>query len=170
MFGKKEHPQGDTVINIDQIIINFGEEEKHHHRHKMRPKLAFNLLINNTNFNYMAVVSNLTLTSTAPVTLTMTVVDGTTGNLIAGVLSGLSYSGDNSQDIGVVDPADPLEVDVHAVSGTGGSSLIATGNFVSTLLGTDGVTPLFSGSVTGTLVLVNNIPVAVLNPVLAFNQ
>lgn len=174
LFGKKKHEnEGQTVINIDQIVIILGEEKEHHHHHvhKMHPKLAFNLILKNKNFNYMSVVNTLTLTSTAPVTLSMTVVDGTTGNLIAGVLSDLSYvPADSSQDIGVVDPADPLEVDVHAVTNVGGTNLVATGNFVSTLLGSDGVTPAFSGSVTGTLVLVNNIPVAVLNPVLAFNQ
>ena len=167
-----DHHDKDSFIFIDTLIVNLGEEEHHHHKPKpkIRPHLAFNLFIQNTNFNLMSVVTNLTLTSTAPVTLSMTVVDQTTGNLIAGVLSGLSYASDSTQDIGVVDPADPLEVDVHAVSSTGGTSLVATGNFVSTLLGSDGTTPAFSGSVTGTLVLVNSIPVAVLNPVLAFNQ
>jgi hypothetical protein len=138
---------------------------------KIKPVLVFNFFYKTQNCNFMSVVSSLTLTSTAPVTLSMTVVDQTSGNVIAGVLSGLSYApADPTQDIAVVDPSNPLEVDVHAVLPTGGTSVVATGNFVSTLLGTDGVTPVFSGSVTGTLVLVNNVPVAVLNPVLAFNQ
>lgn len=138
---------------------------------KMRPVLAFNLLINNTNFNFMAVVKNLTLTSTAPVTLNMTVTDGDGGPEIAGVLSGLSYApADPAQDIAVVDPAVATEVDVHAVTNTGGTTVTGSGSFTSTLLGVDGKTPAFTGTVTGQLILVNNIPVKVLNPVLAFNQ
>ena len=119
----------------------------------------------------MAIVSNLTLTSTAPVTLSMTVVDSNNGNAeIAGTLSGLAYvATDPSQDIAVVDPTVATEVDIHAVTPSGGTTITATGTFVSTLLKADG-TPAFSGTVTGTLVLVNNVPVAVLNPVLAFNQ
>lgn len=138
---------------------------------KIRPILSFKLFINNKNFNFMAQIKSLTLISTAPVTLSVTVVDATTGIEIAGVLSGLAYNpADATQDIAVVDPVNPLDVDVHAVSNTGGTTVTGTGNFVSTLKGADGVTPAFSGTVTGTLVLVNNIPVAVLNPVLAFNQ
>lgn len=168
IFDKKEH-HPETVINIDKIIVNLGDEP--HHGHKICPRLAFNILIHNTNFNYMSVVSTLTLTSTAPVTLSMTVVDKTSGTVIAGVLSGLSYTpADATQDIGVVDPSNALEVDVHAVTPTGGTNLVANGTFVSTLLGSDGVTPAFSGPVTGTLVLVNNVVISVLNPVLAFNQ
>lgn len=137
---------------------------------KIRPILAFTYFFNNTNLNFMAQVKSLTLTSTAPVTLSMTVVDANTGAEIAGVLSGLSYTPDDAaQDIAVPDPADPLEVDVHAVTNSGGTNVTGSGNFVSTLLKDDG-TPAFSGTITGTLVLVNNIPVAVLNPVLAFNQ
>jgi hypothetical protein len=161
----------ETVINIEgDLIINFGEEKPHHHHRHIKPILAFNILIHNTNFNYMAIVTNLTLTSVAPVTLNMTVTDGPNGPQIAGVLSGLAYNVDATQDIAVVDPNDPLSVDIHSVAPQGGSTVTGTGNFVSTLLGSDGVTPAFSGTVTGTLVLVNNVVVAVLNPVLAFNQ
>lgn len=163
------HEKKEPTIFIENLIINLGNE--HHHERKIRPKLAFNFFVNNTNLTSMAQVTNLTLTSTAPVTLNMTVVDANNNNApIAGVLSGLSYAGDNTQDIGVVDPNNPLEVDIHAVSLTGGSSLVGTGTFVSTALQADGITPLFSGTVTGTLVIVNNVVVAILNPVLAFNQ
>lgn len=62
-----------------------------------------------------------------------------------------------------------MSVDIHAVVPQGGTAVVANGNFVSTLTKDDG-TPYFSGAITGTLVLVNNIVVAVLNPVLAFNQ
>lgn len=156
----------DTVINIGEIIINLGEERPR----KLKPRLIFNYFNNNKNFNFMSVVTSLTLTSTAPVTLSITVVDQT-GTVIAGALSGLSFAAaDTTQDIGVADPSNPLEVDLHAVSPTGGTTLTATGTFVSTLLGTDGVTPVFSGPVTGTLTIVNNVPVVTLTPSLAFNQ
>lgn len=138
---------------------------------KIRPVLSFQIFNQNKNFNFMAQVTNLTLTSTAPVTLHMTVVDANNNNAeIAGVLSGLSYNpADAAQDIAVVDPANALDVDVHAVTNTGGTTVTGSGTFVSTLTNTDG-TPAFSGTVTGQLILVNNIPVKVLNPVLAFNQ
>lgn len=140
-------------------------------RFEIRPILAFNFSNNNKNFHFMGQVKNLTLTSVAPVELSITVVDANNGNApIAGFLSGLSYSSDATQDIAVVDAADPLGVDIHAVSLQGGTSVVGTGTFVSTALQADNVTPLFSGTVTGTLVLVNNIVVAILNPVLAFNQ
>lgn len=166
IFDKKER-NPETIVNIGEIIINFGEERPH----KLKPKLAFNHFNNNKNFNYMAQITSLTLISTAPVTLSMTVVDANNGNAeIAGTLTGLTYTpADPAQDIAVVDPAVATEVDVHAVTNTGGTSIAASGTFVSTLTKADG-TPAFSGSVTGTLALVNNVPVAVLNPVLAFNQ
>lgn len=174
IFGGHHHEENkEPFVFIETLIINFGEETPHHQKpkHKIRPHLVFNIHFNNKNFNLMAQVTNLTLTSTAPVTLSMTVVDANNANTpIAGVLSGLTYNADATQDIAVVDPADPLSVDIHAVTPQGGSTVTGTGNFVSTLLGPDGTTPAFSGTVTGTLVLVNNIPVAVLNPVLAFNQ
>lgn len=162
------HARPEPSIFIENIIINFGEEKPH----RLRPKLAFNIFNSNKNFNFMGQITKLTLVSTAAVTLSMTVVDANNGNApIAGTLSGLSYvPGDSSQDLAVVDPNDPLSVDVHAVSNGGGTNLVATGNFVSTLQKPDGTGPAFSGTVTGTLVIVNNIPVAVLNPVLAFNQ
>jgi hypothetical protein len=171
IFDKKER-NPETIINIGEIVLSFGEEKPH--KPKLRPHLSFNLLINNTNFNFMAQVSTLTLTSTAPVTLNMTVTDGPGGPEIAGTLSGLGYTPvDATQDIAVVDPAVATSVDVHAVTNTGGTTVAGSGTFVSTLTKTnpDGTTsPAFSGTVTGSLVLVNNIPVAVLNPVLTFNQ
>lgn len=173
IFGHHKDEKSNPSVFIETIIINFGEEKPHHHKPKpqIRPHLVFNIHFNNKNFNCMAIISNLTLVSTAPVTLFMTVVDANNANaLIAGTLSGLTYTpGDAGQDIAVVDPVDPLSVDVHAVTNTGGTSVAASGQFTSTLTNPDG-TPVFSGTVTGTLVLVNNIPVAVLNPVLAFNQ
>lgn len=145
---------------LEEIIDKFG----------LRPVLTFQYFFNNKNFNFMAIITNLTLTSTAPVTFKMAVNDANNNNApIAGVLSGLSYNADAAQDIAVVDPSDPLSVDIHAVAPQGGTTVTATGNFVSTLQKADG-TPAFSGTVTGTLVLVNNVPTAVLNPVLTFNQ
>ena len=164
---KHHHPDEHPYILIENLTINVGEEKPQ----PLRPKLAFNIFSNNKNFNFMALITGpLTLTSTAPVTLNMTVVDANNNNaLIAGTLSGLAYvPADPTQDIAVVDPTVATEVDVHAVTNTGGTTVTGTGTFVSTLQ-TNGV-PAFSGTVTGTLVLVNNIPVAVLNPVLAFNQ
>lgn len=119
----------------------------------------------------MAVVTSLNLTSPAPVQLFMTVV-GPDGNPIAGVASGFAYAvADPTADIAVVDPDLPADVDIHAVSGTGGTTVTPTANFVSTLLQADGVTPVFSGPITGpALTLTNNIPVTTLNPALAFNQ
>lgn len=167
---KKPKPptKAETIINIENLTINIDSD---HHERKIRPTLVFNLLIQNKNFHSMGQISNLTLTSPAPITLNMTVGDANNNNApIAGVLSGLTYDVDATQDIAVVDTSDPLSVDIHAVAPQGGSTVTGTGNFVSTLMGTDGVTPAFSGAVTGTLVLVNNIVVAVLNPVLLFNQ
>jgi hypothetical protein len=162
-----EHKPDAVVVVEGDLIINFGEEKPRN----IKPILAFNYLINNTNLNFMAVVTSLTLTSAAPVQLFMTVIDQN-GNAIAGVLSGLSYAvADPTQDIAVVDPTVATDVDVHAVSNTGGTTVIATGTFVSTLLGTDGVTPVFSGPLTSpALTLTNNITVTTLTPVLAFNQ
>jgi hypothetical protein len=163
---KRHHPDEHPCILIENLTINVGEEKPH----PLRPKLAFNIYVNNKNFNSMAIVTSLNLTSTAPVTLTMTVVDQT-GTVIAGALTGLSYApADATQDLAVVDPSNALEVDIHAVSPTGGTSLVATGTFVSTLLGSDGVTPAFSGPVTGTLTITNNVAVVTLTPSLAFNQ
>lgn len=166
IFGHKHSPEG--VVNIGEINIYLGDGN----RQRMRPKLAFQIFNKNQNLNFMAIATNVTLTSLAPQTFKMTVVDANNNNAeIAGVLSGLSYNpADATQDAAVVDPNDPLEVDIHAVALQGGTSVAGNGNFVSTALQTDGVTPVFSGPVTGTLVLVNNIVVAVLNPVLAFNQ
>lgn len=159
--------QGKT-LDIVGDLVHILLHRCHSH---IRPILAFQIFNQNKNFNFMAQVTTLTLTSTAPVTLSMTVVDANNNNAeIAGTLSGLTYSvSDASQDVAVVDPANPLEVDIHAVTNTGGTSVVGSGTFVSTLKDTNG-NPAFSGTVTGTLVLVNNIPVAVLNPVLAFNQ
>jgi len=162
------------ILTREQILEQeLGEllEEEREDRKRLHPILAFNIFVNNTNFTFMAAVSTLTLTSTAPVTLNMTVTDGPGGPEIAGTLTGLTYTpADPTQDIAVVDPTVATEVDVHAVTNTGGTTVTGSGSFTSTLLGTDGKTPAFSGTVTGQLVLVNNIPVKVLNPVLTFNQ
>lgn len=169
LFGEKEIKEDRHIIDR---LLNIIEELIPHHSHRIRPILAFNILINNTNLNFMAVVTSLNLTSTAPVQLFMTVVDQTTGNVIAGVASGFSYAvADSTQDIAVVDPTTPEDVDIHAVSNTGGTTVVPTAQFVSTLLGPDGKTPAFSGPITGpALTLTNNIVVTTLNPVLAFNQ
>lgn len=161
-------------IQLTRIIREQAKElehERHRHHSNMRPTLIFKLFFNNKNFHSMSQVQNLTLISTAPVALFMAVVDANNNNApIAGTLTNLVYTpADPTQDIAVVDPNDDTEVDVHAVTNTGGTTVAASGNFVSTLQKDDG-TPAFSGSVTGQLVLVNNIPVAVLNPVLTFNQ
>jgi hypothetical protein len=144
---------------------------------KMRPILVFNIFENNKNFNCMAVLTLLTLTSTAPQTLFMTVLDSANGNApIAGTLSALAYvPADPTQDIAVPDPVTPTDVDIHAVAPQGGTTVVATGNFVSTLTKTnpDGTTsPAFSGALPpSTLTIVNNVVVAVaMVPVLAFNQ
>jgi hypothetical protein len=167
MSHSDHHPQ--TVINIGEININCGEEKTR----RMRPILAFNIFQTNKNFNFMAVISSLTLTTTAPVTLFMTVLDTSNGNaVVAGALTGLSYTpADPTQDIAVVDPTTATDVDIHAVTPTGGTTVAATGTFVSTLLQSDNVTPVFSGPVSGTLTIVNNVVVsATMTPVLAFNQ
>jgi hypothetical protein len=157
----------ETIINIGEINIIFGEQKPR----KRSLHLAFNISDKNKNYNFMAVVTSLNLTSAAPVQLFMTVVDQN-GNPIAGALTGLSYAvADPTQDIAVVDPTTATDVDIHAVTNTGGTTVVATGQFVSTLLGTDGVTPVFSGPVTSpALTLTNNIVVTTLSPVLAFNQ
>lgn len=168
---KKPKPptKAETIINIGELIINVDFD---HRERKIRPILVFNYLFKNKNLEFMQPVSNLILTSTAPITLFMTVGDANNGNAaIAGTLSGLSYNPeDANQDIAVTDPGDPLSVDVHAVTNSGGTTVTGTGNFVSTLQKPDGSGPAFSGQISGTLVLVNNIPVAVLSPVLLFNQ
>lgn len=164
------HPEHnpEMVINIGEIFINFGEGKE---RKKMRPILAFNISINNKNLNFMSVVTSLNLTSAAPVQLFMTVLDPS-GNPIAGVATAYAYAvADPTQDIAVADPTTPADVDIHAVSSTGGTTVTPTANFVSTLLQADGVTPVFSGQITGpALTLTNNIPVTTLSPSLAFNQ
>lgn len=159
------------IILIMQIIIIF-DEHRRKKKKRLSPVLAFNILINNKNLNCMAVVTNLTLTSAAPVQLFMTVVDKTTGNPIAGVASGFAYQvGDQTQDIAIPDATTPSDVDIHAVSNSGTTTIIPTANFVSTLLQADGKTPVFSGPITGpALTVSNNIPVTTLDPVLAFNQ
>jgi hypothetical protein len=164
-----EEKQKDSLINrLLGIIENLTSCDK---KRQIQPILVFTFFVNNKNFNFMSIVTNLTLTSVAPVTLNMVVGDANNNNApIAGVLSNLTYNVDATQDIAVVDSANPLEVDIHAVSLQGGSTVTATGTFVSTALQADGKTLLFSGTVTGTLVLVNNISVVVLNPVLTFNQ
>jgi hypothetical protein len=99
--------------------------------------------------------------------------DTSNGNaLVAGALTGLAYTpADPTQDLAVVDPTTTTDVDIHAVSSTGGTTLAATGQFTSTLLQADGKTPVFSGPVSGTLTIVNNVVVAAtMTPVLAFNQ
>lgn len=161
----------ERMLENESRLLKIVEKLIPHHTGKIRPILAFQYFNNNKNLNYMAQVTNLTLTSTAPITLSMTVVDANNNNAeIAGVLSGLSYApADPTQDVAVVDATDPLSVDIHAVANTGGTTVTGSGTFVSTLKNTDG-SPAFSGTVTGQLILVNNIPVAVLNPVLAFNQ
>lgn len=171
LFGTSASEKEDvSVINrllgIIENLTSCGKERQ------IRPILAFNISITNKNLNFMAVVTSLNLTSTAPVQLFMTVVDQTTGALIAGVASGFAYNvADQSQDIAVTDTTIPTDVDIHAVSSSGGTTVVPTANFVSTLLGSDGKTPLFSGPITGpALTLTNNIPVTTLNPVLAFNQ
>jgi len=166
LFWKRRPKPVELKIKISTHITLEWVEDK-----KIRPILAFNYFNSNKNLNFMAQVTTLTLTTTSPVELRMSVVDANNNNAeIAGVLSGLSYNADTTQDIAVTDPSDPLSVDIHAVSLQGGTTVTGIGNFVSTALQTDGVTPVFSGTVTGTLVLVNNIVIAVLNPVLAFNQ
>jgi hypothetical protein len=156
--------------DFEELEIELGQI----FRRKMRPVLVFNIFENNKNYNFMAVVTNLTLTSTAPVQLFMTVLDSANGNTpIAGVLSGLAYAPtDPTQDIAVVDPTTPTDVDIHAVTPTGGTIVVANGNFVSTLQKADGSGPVFSGALPpASLTVVNNVVVAVtMVPVLAFNQ
>jgi len=167
LFGESAAQKEDeSIINrqlgIIEALLSWKREP---------PRLAFNILINNKNLNFMAVVTSLNLTSAAPVQLFMTVVDPS-GNPIAGVATGYAYAvADPTQDIAVVDPTLPADVDIHAVSGSGGTSVTPTANFVSTLKQADGVTPVFSGPITGpALTLTNNIPVTTLSPSLAFNQ
>lgn len=166
IFGKKEKTELE-IIKLQAEIIQALVKEKP----IFRPKLAFNIFNKTQNLNFMAVVTSLSLTSAAPVQLFMTVVDPS-GNIIAGVASGFAYQvADPTQDIAVVDPTLPADVDIHAVSNTGGTTVIPTANFVSTLLQADGKTPVFSGPITGpALTLTNNIAVTTLTPSLAFNQ
>lgn len=157
------------IICMAILIIFIEEFEKR--RRRMQPFLAFTHFHHHQTHHYMAQVTSLTLTSAAPVTLNMTVLDANNNNaILAGVLSGLTYDVDATQDIAVLDPNDPLSVDIHAVAPQGGATVTGTGNFVSTLQKADGSGPAFSGQITGTLVLVNNIVVAVLAPFLGFNQ
>ena len=171
LFGESAAQKEDeSIINrLLGIIENLTDCDK---KRKIRPILAFNISSNNNkNCNYMAVLTSITLTSTAPQTLFMTVLDSANGNaLIAGALTGLAYTpADPTQDIAVVDPTTATDVDIHAVSSTGGTTVAATGTFVSTLQN-NGV-PAFSGPVSGTLTIVNNVVVvATMVPVLAFNQ
>lgn len=169
MMAMMGNRMADLALTLEKTLEEVLDSKR---ERSLRPILVFRLFINNINFNVMPQVTSLTLTSTAPVTLSCTVVDANNNNTeIAGTLSALSFNpADAIQDIAVVDPTNPLDVDVHAVSNTGGTTVTGTGTFISTLLGTDGKTPAFNGPVTGTLVLVNNIPVKVLAPVLAFNQ
>jgi hypothetical protein len=155
----------DRLLGIIENLTGCGKERQ------IRPILAFNISNKNKNLNFMAVVTSLNLTSPAPVQLFMTVVDPS-GNVIAGVASGFSYAvADPTQDIAVVDPTLPADVDIHAVSSTGGTTVTPSANFVSTLLQVDGKTPVFSGPITGpALTLTNNIPVTTLSPSLAFNE
>lgn len=167
-------PGGGVNVTVNETIINETViiEEENPHQHGLKPILRFNIFINNKNFNFMPVVTSLNLTSAAPVQLFMTVVDPS-GNLIAGVATAYAYAvGDPTADIAVVDGTVPADVDIHAVSGTGGTSVTPTANFVSTLLQADGLTPVFSGPITGpALAVTNNIPpVTTLTPSLAFNQ
>lgn len=168
-FGEsRAQKEDESIINrLLGIIENLTCCDK---KRPIRPILAFNLHYNNKNFNCMAVVTSLNLTSAAPVQLFMTVIDQN-GNLIAGVATGFAYQvADQTQDIAVPDDTIPADVDIHAVSNSGGTSVIPTANFVSTLLNTDG-TPVFTGPITGpALTLTNNISVQTLSPVLAFNQ
>ena len=156
---------------LEQELEELLDQEHHHPKPKIRPILAFNINFNNKNFNCMGVVTSLTLTSAAPVQLFMTVVDPS-GNPIAGVATGFSYVvADPTIDIAVVDPDVPADVDIHATANTGTTTVTPTANFVSSLKQADGVTPVFSGPITGpALTLTNNIPVATLTPSLAFNQ
>lgn len=158
---------------LEQELEELIEDDRHH-RHpkpKIHPILAFNIIFNNKNFNCMGVVTSLNLTSAAPVQLFMTVVDPS-GNPIAGVATGFSYVvADPTIDIAVVDPDVPADVDIHATANTGTTTVTPTANFVSSLKQADGVTPVFSGPITGpALTLTNNIPVTTLTPSLAFNQ
>jgi hypothetical protein len=127
---------------------------------KMRPKLVFNLLINNKNYNSMAIITSLNLTSTAPVQLFMSVVDQNS-NVIAGVLTLQSVTpADPTQDISVLDPTTPDDVDIHAVALQGGTGVVAVGTFVSTALNPDG-TPVLTGTFTSdSLAVTNNIVIA----------
>jgi hypothetical protein len=170
IFGESKSEKEDVKI-IDRllgIIENLTHCKKDREIH---PRLAFNILITNKNLNFMGVVTSLNLTSAAPVQLFMTVVDPS-GNVIAGVATAYAYAvGDSTQDIAVPDTTTPADVDIHAVSSTGGTTVTPTANFVSTLLQADGKTPVFSGPITGpALTLTNNIPVTTLTPSLAFNQ
>jgi hypothetical protein len=166
-----DEPYGVTKA-VQKDLIQLEKDTAELFPMKIRPILLFNISINNKNFNFMTPISNLTLTSLSPQTFTMTVGDANNNNAqIAGVLSALSYvPSDPSQDVAVVDPGNALEVDIHAVALQGGTTVTGTGTFVSTALQPDNITPVFTGTVTGTLVLVNNIVVAVLKPVLLFNQ
>jgi hypothetical protein len=169
LFGEsKQEKEEFSIINrLLGIIENLTGAASQ----KLRPALVFNIFNENQKLKFMAQVSALTLTSAAPVQLFMTVVDPT-GNVIGGVASGFAYApADPTQDIAVVDPSIPTDVDVHAVSPTGGTTVVATCNFVSTLLQADGVTPVFSGPLTSLpLTLTNNIAVTTLTPSLVFNQ
>lgn len=159
-----------SSMSIFIIFLERQRKKKYKHK-KLRPHLVFHHFHHHKNYNYMAIVTSLNLTSLAPVELTVSVADANNGNApIAGILSGLTYTpADPAQDIAVVDESDPLGVDIHAVSLQGGTSVTGSGTFVSTALNPDG-TPVLSGTMTGTLVITNNVVVAVLNPVLVFNQ
>ena len=171
LFGESHAQKEDeSIINrLLGIIENLTDCGK---KCPLHPVLTFNIFNNNKNYNYMAILTSLALTSVAPVDLAMVVCDANNNNApIAGVLTGVTYTPtDPTQDIAVPDPVTPNEVDIHAVSLTGGTVVTANGTFVSTALQADGKTPVFSGPVSGTLTVTNNIPAPTLSPVLTFNQ
>lgn len=122
------------------------------------PKLVF--LHSKYKTNRMQPVSSLTLTSLAPVTLTLAVIDENNNNqVIPGTLSNIKpVVGDPAQDSAVADSGGASEVAFGAITRTGGTTVNTTADFVSEEKDANG-SPIVSGNFPCTLTIVNNVVV-----------
>lgn len=117
------------ALAITIIIIEGDRWRKRRHKHRhFSLQATFSNKINNT---IMASVNTVTLTDLLAHTALITLVDNY-GNAYSGTLSNPQITGlDSTLDTVKIDPANPEQLDVTAISETGGNTITLTGDWTS---------------------------------------
>lgn len=116
------HEKPETIINIDKIIINLGEEDRHkpHGTHLV-------LITNNSNGKFITMALTLKTNEKAQGTLSLT--DDVTSNVVTASFSGTSVSVDNTAAFTAVVNADGSITATAVAPGSGILTVSTTASY-----------------------------------------